>query len=173
MAPAGWFLSPIQTRLAASRLRTHPLNARDLSEPPITGRPRDAPLRRSHENYLSVMHTQQRNASEALESRRFRGGVAEMALEGHRGNTHNSLKYKIFLNAHARLCRNAQCRCNGARWEFHAGFPPISPHSAEIRISARANPRTNRQASAQSMIPKSGRRCQIKIRSRSGMTIRR
>src|SRR5215470_323641 len=39
-------LSPIH-RLAASRSRTHPLNARDLSEPPKTGRPRDAPLRRT------------------------------------------------------------------------------------------------------------------------------
>jgi hypothetical protein len=34
-ASIGGPLSPLKTRLAASRLRTHPLNARDSSEPPI------------------------------------------------------------------------------------------------------------------------------------------
>src|SRR5713101_5593923 len=38
----------LKHRLAASRFRTlPPRNARDLSEPPKTGRPRDAPLRRN------------------------------------------------------------------------------------------------------------------------------
>src|SRR5689334_9520952 len=40
-------LVPSTRRLVASRLRTHPLNARDLSERPKTGRLRDAPLRRT------------------------------------------------------------------------------------------------------------------------------
>src|ERR1700753_2543800 len=48
-----WVLTPLrlvplslETRVAASRLRTLPLNARDSANHLNTGRPRDAPLRR-------------------------------------------------------------------------------------------------------------------------------
>src|ERR1700686_2413411 len=67
----------LKTRLAASRLRTLPLNARDLSEPP-NGTTSGCPPPSQHHNYRRLLHTQQRNRSERGESGRFWKGVAQI-----------------------------------------------------------------------------------------------
>ena len=67
----------LKTRSVASRLRTHPLNARDLSEPP-NGTTSGCPPPSQHHNYRRYLHTQQRNCSERCESGRFWKGVAQI-----------------------------------------------------------------------------------------------
>src|ERR1700704_2929505 len=60
----------LKTRLVASRLRTHPLNARDLSEP-LNGTTSGCPPPSQHHNYRRSLHTQQRNRFGRCESGRF------------------------------------------------------------------------------------------------------
>jgi hypothetical protein len=67
----------LKTRLVASRLRTHPLNARDLSEP-TNGTTSGCPPPSQHHNYRRYLHTQQRNRSERCEPGRFWKAVAQI-----------------------------------------------------------------------------------------------
>src|SRR5215475_3161907 len=65
-------------RLVASRLRTHPLNARDLSEPPRNGATSGCPPPSHGHNYRCTLHTQQRNRFKRVEVVRFWKGVAQI-----------------------------------------------------------------------------------------------
>ena len=113
-----------------SRLRTHPHDARDLSEP-LNGTTSGCPPPSLHHNYRRTLHTQQRNRFGGCSTIRFWEGVAQITRRRDR-TFFVSLCYitNFYISS---ICNEDRCAGNG--W---TGFHP--PHVESERIEPSKRP---------------------------------